>query len=355
MFCFRFLLDHDIEQFAGPSKIPQILRPIELSLLDMEINDFYDVGIILNRCVHLCTLLSNQRDQMQNSYLLRYSLIEEMFARIIPFPLPRNLDVRIDKQQCFWNSPKNMIRFETQQEILRLLRLVSREFIAVCFSVKLSRSSDCSRIITMATVAALADCVIRLQPFDAPNALSQHYAGVADGPQDTNVIQPFAFDFGYFLQESGFLLFHDPDLVLRRTQVLDYLVSVVENVTPNHMIFKFEQSLKFGSGDRILLENLSLQLGFPIMGLNGEDLLPSYLSGENSALIDIFPQLAYFRDIVFLFKSLLSPSAESLPPLKRWTAQNAVLKWTTVVSKSTTEESDGVGESQLDLFFLCFL
>jgi hypothetical protein len=45
-------------------------------------------------------------------------------------------------------------------------------------------------------------------------------------------------------------------------------------------------------------------MGFP------RDDLPSYLSGENTLILDNFPELGFFRDIVYLFKvGLLSPVA----------------------------------------------
>ena len=52
-----------------------------------------------------------------------------------------------------------------------------------------------------------------------------------------------------------------------------------------------------------------------------------YLTGEDPALVDHYPEFSLFRDIVFLFKALLSPTQKSLPELKQWKATDARLFW----------------------------
>ena len=44
-------------------------------------------------------------------------------------------------------------------------------------------------------------------------------------------------------------------------------------------------------------------------------------------LIDNYPELLLFRDIVFLFKSMMVPSSDKLPELKCWGPQDAALEW----------------------------
>lgn len=67
---------------------------------------------------------------------------------------------------------------------------------------------------------------------------------------------------------------------------------------PDHVLFCFESSMSLGVAERILLENLALQIGLPIL----QPVLPHYLSGEEPDMIDQHPELAILRDIVFLFK-----------------------------------------------------
>jgi len=56
-------------------------------------------------------------------------------------------------------------------------------------------------------------------------------------------------------------------------------------------------------------------------------LLPSYLSGESRLLLENFPELGFFRDMVFLFKMLMVPTSESLPEICAWMPLDALLSW----------------------------
>jgi hypothetical protein len=55
--------------------------------------------------------------------------------------------------------------------------------------------------------------------------------------------------------------------------------------------------------------------------------LPYYLSGEDPILFDLWPELASFRDVVYLFKAMMCPSSASLPELKPWHPSKARLRW----------------------------
>lgn len=79
--------------------------------------------------------------------------------------------------------------------------------------------------------------------------------------------------------------------------------------------------MEFGTGEQALLDQLCLQMGFP------RNELPYFLSGENPLVLDNFPELGFFRDIVYLFKALLAPTSDSLPELRPWKARDAALTW----------------------------
>lgn len=104
-------------------------------------------------------------------------------------------------------------------------------------------------------------------------------------------------------------------------QCLDYFTQLRNSLREQDIIFRFEASMEFGVGECALLDQLCLQMGFP------RDDLPAYLSGENPLVLDNFPELGFFRDIVYLFKALLAPSSESLPELRPWRARDAALSW----------------------------
>ena len=52
------------------------------------------------------------------------------------------------------------------------------------------------------------------------------------------------------------------------------------------------------------------------------DVFARYMTGEDSMLVDHYPELMGLRDIVFLFKLRLAPTSDALPPINRWTASH---------------------------------
>ena len=108
----------------------------------------------------------------------------------------------------------------------------------------------------------------------------------------------------------------------------------------NHVIFNFDRSMVCGEGDLQFLERLCLHYGFQC----SPGILPMYLSGEKSTLLDHFPELGALRDIVFTFKLLLSPTADGLPEVARWSADESTLYW------SRDEKNKQQYEFQVDGF-----
>lgn len=41
-----------------------------------------------------------------------------------------------------------------------------------------------------------------------------------------------------------------------------------------------------------------------------------YLSGDNPELLDVYPELGYLRDIVYLLKAFMAPTSDALPEVK---------------------------------------
>lgn len=61
---------------------PPILRPVELTLVPDSVSTFEDVANTLTRACEVCTLLSNQRRLMKNTFFLRASLITHLVTRV---------------------------------------------------------------------------------------------------------------------------------------------------------------------------------------------------------------------------------------------------------------------------------
>ena len=106
--------------------------------------------------------------------------------------------------------------------------------------------------------------------------------------------------------ESEDLQLSSPELHVARVRVLDYFGA--QAVPEARRIFRFERSMEFGGAEALLLRQLCLHMAFPTEREGGGSLLPAYLSGESRLMLENFPELGFFRDIVFLFKMLMARS-----------------------------------------------
>lgn len=66
--------------------------------------------------------------------------------------------------------------------------MISRHFAAASLSLKVTRSFDAVRMLTMSCLAALADVVMRVKACDTPSPCSMHYSGRAQGKGGDRVI-----------------------------------------------------------------------------------------------------------------------------------------------------------------------
>ncbi len=70
-------------------------------------------------------------------------------------------------------------------------------------------------------------------------------------------------------------------------------------------------------------DQLCWDVGFP----NTPQLLPRYVSGEDPIIIENYPEIAFYRDIVFYFKYLMLAPHENLPEPKAYMPIDAKLVW----------------------------
>jgi hypothetical protein len=187
--------------------------------------------------------------------------------------------------------------------------------------MRASRTSDASRLCGFAAMVCVADAVLRISADNFPSPVSQHYNGTAAGP-----VTPFAIDIGDFAAESEALLLLDPYMAVVRAQILDYLEQQRAAVTEDHVIMNFHLSSSASAGDIRFVDQLCVQMGFMREG-SPSVVAAEYISGNNAEIIDHYPELAAFRDIVFLLKLFMVPALDLLPPLKRWRMRDSVLKW----------------------------
>jgi hypothetical protein len=207
--------------------------------------------------------------------------------------------------------------------------------------MRASVHADAARILTLSCLAAVADAVARRTACDVPSLFSLHYSGEAPGPTC-----PFGFDVGLLRAETERMRFCEAALLARRTQVLDYFEGVwrlmlsassSEIVRERHVLFRFEETMRFGDAEHILLSQLTWAVGYPSHGFPENEGLPSeaaavrspqpwrYLTGETRELLDDMPILEGLRDIAFLLKLALAPSREHLPPERTYHVTDAIL------------------------------
>lgn len=110
-----------------------------------------------------------------------------------------------------------------------------------------------------------------------------------------------------------------------RSAVLDYFAAYRALHPPNRTIFRFERSMEMGEGEAAWLRQLCLYTAFPTEPAGS--LLPAYLSGESRLVLENYPELGFFRDVVFMFKMLMVPSSEALPEIFSWLPLDAALAW----------------------------
>lgn len=100
-----------------------------------------------------------------------------------------------------------------QHDVLGLLRLLSYHYAAAAMSVPADRHVDALRVLTAASMAAMADAAARIVAVDIPSLFSLHYAGVTPGPT-----APFGFTMRKFTQEAEALPITFPEHVTALTQ-----------------------------------------------------------------------------------------------------------------------------------------
>ena len=143
------------------------------------------------------------------------------------------------------------------------------------------------------------------------------------------------------------------------------------------MLFRFEGGVGLGAAEMRLIDQVCVEMGYPRGGAGGNAAgiaqspgggggsgggssarrrrrratatpsraahLGRYLSGEDRTLLDVFPELGYFRDINFMLRLLMVPAGKTLPQLRRWKSTDAALRWHYTAEKNNDGNSHGTG------------
>jgi len=309
------LFPPDLHEAACEVEPPRILIPVLTCTLPQSIKDPFEAASCCRHVAELLTLLTNQQDQIPSAVPNRFALVVHLMARVLPMPLP--LDHPEKSTKCFWMQP---VKYETKANLMKTIYLITRHFAAVAFTLNGNREIDGARVCVAAALTAVMDCLSRTNLEYTPGTATQltsHYSGSNSGPKHVFGLDPKVFE-----EVSETLLLVAPEYVTLRTLVLDYFRSVRRVVDDDHVIFQFDTSMDCSTGDRLLMEQVGLSLG--VKGAKREAHL--LITGERTDLAELYPELSWFRDVVFLWKMLLLPGGEG-PPQKQWRAADSILSW----------------------------
>eukprot|EP00929_Paragymnodinium_shiwhaense_P044942 TRINITY_DN23026_c0_g1_i2.p1 TRINITY_DN23026_c0_g1~~TRINITY_DN23026_c0_g1_i2.p1 ORF type:complete len:4431 (+),score=980.35 TRINITY_DN23026_c0_g1_i2:153-13445(+) len=314
------LLPQDVEHLKGAVDPPRILIPVLTSKMPLSIDDPFGAAACCRLTATLLTLMSNQQDQITHAAPARFALVAHLMTRLLPVPLP--IDHPEKQTKCFWMQD---MRSETKADLMRYLYLIARHFTAVSFTLQDNRETDAARILVIGALVAVMDALLRrplafLSEEDSlleASEVTLHYSGQADGP-----VLPFGLDPGVFRKVSESLLLPAPEYAALRTLVLDYFLSVRRAIDDDHVIFQFDQGGACSEGDRRLVEQIGLSLGVEAAKREAHLLI----TGERPDILELSLELAWFRDVVFLWKTLLHPSGGNVEK-KKWRARDSILHW----------------------------
>ena len=133
-----------------------------------------------------------------------------------------------------------------------------------------------------------------------------------------------------FYQESEWLKFSAPENAAARTQVLDYFHQLKLVIAKDHILFKFDKTNLVSRGEKKFIDEICLHMGFK------RSLEANYICGTSSMIIDHYPEIAYIRDLVFMFKLMMVPTSDKLPELKSWEPDEVSLVWSPSGSNEET-------------------
>jgi hypothetical protein len=303
-----------------PILIPAVLTDEELPPVA---TDYATASSYLQRIADACSLLLQQRRLIKNSPAFAASAAQ--YALMVVLPMP-NADAKF----CFWR--KGEMRRETQLNLLFLIRRICRIYSAATACVQASRGLIAIRSTAFACAACVADAICRVKAVDDPSTFALHYSGLCEGPTE-----PFGIEAGAFDTLGANLPIYDPAICSLRFQCLEYLRTLTfkKDGTRRGTIFNFDKSLSPTEADLVLIDQLSIQLALQRPYPKTEQALmnraANLISGRNGSIIEVLPEFAYFRDIVFHFKHAVSGKAATpeVPASHTWLPSDATLHWET--------------------------
>lgn len=316
--------DKVVKELMGEPRRDPILIPAVLTDESMPpiATDYQIASSALQRVCHACSLLLHQVQLVKNAPAFVASAAQHALTVTLPMP-------HLDPKYCFWR--KNPMRRETQLNLLFLIRRMCRIYSAATTCVQQSRGLIAIRTTAFACAACIADAITRVNAVDDPSPFSLHYSGDCEGPT-----APFSIEAGSFETLAANMPIFDAHFTSLRCLCLDYFRgnSLKMDGSKRPTLFNFDKSLVPMKGDLMLIDQLSIQLALPRPYPRTEKSLisnaSSLIAGRNGMLLEVLPEMEYFRDIIFHFKHSVSGKAATPSDVAdnyTWLPHQATLNW----------------------------
>lgn len=211
-----------------------------------------------------------------------------------------NAEQRVAEALCIWDAD---ITYELQVELLSVLQRIMEHFAAAAFSLQQSRPFDAVCIIVPGVICAISDAVLRRRATNHPSEVCSHLMGQDVYGRQLG-LKGFGLGVGTFASQTETIEAHTPELVIARAAVLDYFESPAQRQLEK--IFHWEEEYVLRPGRALIkwLRMISHETAFA--SSNPHMLLVDGLP-ETSHLLKNYPELKYWRDIVFHWKFFLNP------------------------------------------------
>lgn len=324
----RFRRLDDVDGLAGaPIVLPKYV-PIDFSLIPKRVSVLDDAIAAIRYCDRLCTLISVQHYCVKNTALLKVSLIENVFTRVLPIPRARSAT---DYDKCIWSQTS--VAYSIQIDLCICLGRIMEHFISAAFSLHSTKSLDALKLLICASIASILDALLRKVSVDQPSEFCMRYMGRAYG----GIGDGYCLSMEHFAQQSQTLELHTPELALTRTALLDYFLS--QKYSPCKTIFNWHEGSMLEPSVAEFLVSLCRDIAYPSdqKALIGYMIKGNHLINKNYPEFHILRYIAVslilyalsnaFRDVAYYMKFVQNTDPRAFPPKHGYSQMDAELQW----------------------------
>eukprot|EP00760_Papus_ankaliazontas_P024689 PhM_4_TR2411/c0_g2_i1/m.74313 len=309
MECFRRI--ESVQHFVGALTEHRSILAVNLDALPSAIHTIEELSNALADIVRMITRLGAQAQILKNVNLTIMTLVTHFVTEVLPMPKgpkARAEAAEVTDRPCIWATPQ---KYGQQMQMLMRLSQLCEYYLGACFGYGHSRAYDPVRLTVVGALAIMCDALIRQPATDHPSLPSQHIAGVL-GTKNGR----FMFSSGKYATQTEGIEVTYPEVLVARCAVLDYINDVLENIHPTHVMWKWEDGLKECRATNILMKSICSSEAFT--NHSWSNYLVGNPTGEFCIMCKYFPDLRYYRDVVYFFKLLQHSRLGHLPSTGEW-------------------------------------